>query len=67
MLLNLLILGALIFLAYACFTLLLKWVGSHHLAVKLLGGAGEVIRAIREGYDELVGVVACSRGTRAHI
>lgn len=38
MLLNLLGLGVLIFLAYVFFTLFLKAVRSHHIAVKILGG-----------------------------
>jgi mono/diheme cytochrome c family protein len=38
MLLNLLGLGVLIFLAYAFFTLFLRSVRSHHIAVKILGG-----------------------------
>ena len=39
MFLNLLGLGALIFLAYACFTLFLKAIRSPHVAARILGGA----------------------------
>jgi mono/diheme cytochrome c family protein len=55
MLLNLLGLGALIFLAYVFFTLFLKSLRSHHLAVKLLGG-------ILSGLLALVFVAALGAG-----